>query len=258
MDVKISALPAAAAATTGQIFPVVIGGVTQKETGQQILTLVETGLNQMTLIGGGISLNANSSASFASGAFTVNDIGATHIGTGIVLNPDGTVIFSSGAFTIDDLGNLTSTGLANFDTGNFLVQSGGYLFASGGLTQLNGLIGNGTLSLTSNNIPGITTLTAENGLTINDGLATINQNGVASFANGNATIGPTGEVSLSSGNFEIDVAGNVDLHGGNLSNIGTITTGGNTGMTTSVLVLTALPSTFATLNFTNGILTSVT
>lgn len=81
-------------------------------------------------------------------------------------------------------------------------------------------------------------------------LIQFNANGSASFAGGQVQFSATGDVTFTNGGLDVQ-SGAVAASAG-------FAFGANSGVTQNITVLTALPSTFATLHFEGGILTSVT
>lgn len=88
-DVKISALPAAAAAAATDEYPSNQSGTTRKITNAQIYSFSLASLNAenpLMLAGGAVSINADGSATFSN--------------ANIILNLDGSADFAGGSFQV--------------------------------------------------------------------------------------------------------------------------------------------------------------
>jgi hypothetical protein len=144
MSVKISALPAAAAAAGTDQHPVNQGGTTKRLTNAQIATFIQTALTQLSINGGIALINSDGSAQFAGlNINAVGDIdtnGSITINAGQVqLNNDGSAFFANGVTRIDIAGVISVNGLSGI-TGNFSILVAGvpktFHFEGGILTSV--------------------------------------------------------------------------------------------------------------------------
>jgi hypothetical protein len=165
--VKISALPPVSAALLTDFFPVVQGGVTQRETLQQVFTLFQTNLNLGTAAFKNASDNTKAVVSSISGAIvsgdlavfadtagTIKDTGlsSANIFTSAVNNPDvqANIIFVDvvvAASALASAGTVIlqpSSGTKQYKIRNIWINGFGGTNFSGGGGNRNIAIGDGT------------------------------------------------------------------------------------------------------------------
>lgn len=202
------------------------GGVSKGTTNAKIAAYIETALSKLTLNGGTIALQSDGSASFLSGTVQIFAGG-----------PDDGFIFANGFALNSTFGRWQANGnleLQNGVNGTFINVDGTGLFTNQPLGNFGGewtINPDGSASFTS-------TVTAADA-----------QLGSWSVNGGVATCDPAGTITA---DF-VTAATGIKVQAG-----GAFRYDSDNGITQDITVLTALPSTFSTLHFQGGILTSVT
>lgn len=219
-DVKISDLPAAASAASGNELETNQSGTSRRITILQILNALAPN----------IALGADGSASFVNGVASFDVLGNSTFGSGnCVIQPGGAVSLAGGAIT------LNTDGSALFDNGGIAFVLGGTATFVGGDFAINA---GGGVSFGG----GDGSLGADGSATFGSGTTVINGDGSSSFAVAAASpvnISSSGDIGFAgataAGNFNAD--GSVSLCGGSV----TITPSGDVEITdtTKGVILTA-------------------
>jgi hypothetical protein len=160
--------------------------------------------------------------------------------------------------------SLNSDGSAGFAHGQAVISGGGDLTLTSGALNVAG--GIGTIGNVLIGIGPKIQLNSDGSAIFTNGVfasAVMNVDGSIAFANNAATINPDGSaVFAGAGEIDFDADATIRTTGNISGELVNANTGFSVafvpGVTQDVVVLTALPSTFKTLHFTGGILTSVT